>query len=43
MGDFNATVESSEMAELVTDFALLDTYAVKHPERNYRRKDAHQD
>ena len=34
MGDFNAPVESSEMAELVTELGLLDTYAVKHPDNN---------
>ena len=34
MGDFNATVESSEMAELITELDLLDTYAVKHPDQS---------
>ncbi|CAB1056262.1 hypothetical protein D1BOALGB6SA_998 [Olavius sp. associated proteobacterium Delta 1] len=33
MGDFNATAGSSEMAELVAELALLDTYAVKHPHK----------
>jgi endonuclease/exonuclease/phosphatase family metal-dependent hydrolase len=32
MGDFNASIESFEMAELVTELGLLDTYAVKHPD-----------
>jgi len=33
MGDFNATVESSEMAELFTELDLLDTYAIKNPDK----------
>lgn len=33
MGDFNATVESSEMAEFIAELDLLDTYAVKHPDQ----------
>jgi len=33
MGDFNATVESSEMANLFTELNLLDTYAIKNPDQ----------
>jgi endonuclease/exonuclease/phosphatase family metal-dependent hydrolase len=33
MGDFNATVESPEMAQLFTELDLLDAYAVKHPDK----------
>ena len=33
MGDFNATVESPEMAKLFSELNLLDTYAVKNPDQ----------
>ncbi len=33
MGDCNATVESSEIAELCSELDLLDTYAVKNPDK----------
>ena len=34
MGDFNATVESSEMTELFTELDLLDAYAIKNPNKS---------
>lgn len=33
MGDFNATVESPEMVKLFKALDLVDTYAVKHPDK----------
>ena len=34
MGDFNATVESPEMVKLFKALDLVDTYAVKHPDKD---------